>query len=51
MIIAVLLVAVAVVALVAAFVPSAAHLEPAARWGMKGAQVAVILYVLYDVIA
>ena len=50
LLIAILLGVVAVLALLAAFVPAARSLEPAARWGMKGAQVAIALYVLYDVI-
>lgn len=45
-----LLLVVAAIALVAGFVPAAARWEPVARWGMKGLQVAVAGYVLYDVI-
>ncbi|WP_235735516.1 hypothetical protein [Nocardioides alcanivorans] len=50
LVIAVLLLVVAVVALLAGFVPAAGRLEPVARWGMKGCQIAVLGYVIADVI-
>ncbi|WP_110207579.1 hypothetical protein [Nocardioides daejeonensis] len=50
LIIAVLLLVVAALALAAGFAPAAARLEGPVRWAMKGGQVLVLGYVLWDVI-